>query len=484
VAGTTDRSSVRHRFRARMEERGTYHRWVLWAALAGMFATTFPITILSVSLTDIAGEFDSSVSVLSWVIAAPMLLSALSVPILGKMGDLYGHRRVFLSGFACAVVVAGLTATAWDPASLIGFRSVAQVIGGATQPTSMALVMLVFAPRERVKALGWWSMTAAGAPAVGLVVGGPLVDLVGWRMIFVVQALLGLAALALAAVVLPESEPRRVRFDVRGAVTLSVAAGGAVFAFGQIGDWGLTHPVVLAAIVVVPLATATFVWVERRTEHPLLPLELLRIRNFTATLLTDFFQGAVYMGAFVLAPLALRDLYGMSATLAAAVMLLRTGVFAGASPVGGQMGARIGGRPTALLGTVILAGAMGVFVIGTGASSVTIFCVGLVVQGLGFGLARPPVTAALANAVPEHHLGLASALGRMSMQIGNAFGITLLSTLYDDSGTSSGFGPPFTAGIVLGIAAVLCAWLIREVRTEPERSDPDAMADPDPATID
>jgi MFS family permease len=220
---------------------------VLWAALAGMFATTFPITILSVSLTDIAGEFDTNVSTLSWVIAAPMLLSALSVPVLGKLGDLRGHRRVFLIGFGFAVVVSGLTAVAWDPLSLIGLRSLAQVIGSATQPTSMALVMLVFAPHERVKALGWWSFTAAAAPATGLAVGGPLVDLVGWRMIFVVQALLGVSALLLAAFVLPESPTRRVRFDVRGAVTLSLAAGGAVFALGQIGEWGIDHPAVLGS---------------------------------------------------------------------------------------------------------------------------------------------------------------------------------------------------------------------------------------------
>jgi EmrB/QacA subfamily drug resistance transporter len=446
---------------------------VLWAALAGMFATTFPITILSVSLSDIADEFDSTASTLSWVIAAPMLLSALSVPVLGKMGDLYGHRRVFLIGFTFAVAVSALTATAWDPISLIGFRSLAQIVGSATQPTSMALVMLVFAPKDRVKALGWWSFTTAAAPATGLAIGGPLVDLVGWRMIFVVQAVLAAGALAVAAIVLPESQPRKVRFDVRGAVALSLAAGGAVFALGQAGDWGIVHPAVLVAAVLVPLATAAFVRIERRVDHPLLPLELLRIRNVSFTLLTDFFQGAVYMGAFVLAPLALRDLYGMSATLAAGVMLLRTGLFAAASPLGGQLGARLGTRPTAVLGTSVLAAAMGVFVVGTASTAVVVFGAALVIQGLGFGIARPPVTAAIANAVPEADLGLASALGRMSMQIGNAFGITLLSTLYDDSGTASGFVTPFVVGAVLGVAGIVCSAFLQGGR--PARVQPTAV---------
>lgn len=476
AAPTAADHALRARFRSWAEARGRYPRWVLWTALAGMFATTFPITILSVSLSDIADEFDAPVSMLSWVIAAPMLLAALAVPILGKLGDLYGHRRVYLLGFSCAVVASALTALAWDPLSLIGLRSLAQMIGGATQPTSMALVMLVFAPHDRVKALGWWTFTTAAGPGVGLALGGPLVDLVGWRMIFIVQAVLAALALALAYVVLPESDPRRVRFDAAGAAALSLTVGSAMFALGQVGPWGADHPAVLGAAALAPVALALFVRIERRAEHPLLPLGLLRRRNVTFVLLTDFFQGAVYMGAFVIAPLALRDLYGMSATLAAGVMLLRTGFFAGASPVGGQLGARLGTRPTAVLGTGILAAAMGVFVVGTATTAVAVFCVALVVQGLGFGIGRPPVAAAIANAVDESDLGLASALGRMSMQVGNAFGITLLSTAYDDSATAGGFAVPFLIGVGLGIIALVCSSFLQGGR--PGREPAPSVASP------
>jgi DHA2 family methylenomycin A resistance protein-like MFS transporter len=274
-----------------------------------------------------------------------------------------------------------------------------------------------------------------------------------------------------------------VRFDIAGAFALSLAVGAAVFALGQGGTWGVTHPVVLVAVVLAPIAGVAFVRIERRVEHPLLPLGLLRIRNVRFTLLTDFFQGAVYFGAFVLAPLALRNVYGLSATVTSTVMLLRTGVFAGASPVGGHLGARIGTLPTALLGTSVLAGAMGVFVLGTSTSSVVVFCVGLVIQGAGFGLARPPVTAALANAVPEEHLGLASALGRMSMQIGNSFGITLLTALYDDSGGASGFVPAFVAGMVLGGAAIVTASFLQGGRFE-QRAPPSAETEAETVPVD
>src|SRR5690606_6468773 len=269
-----------------------------------MFSTSFPITILSVSLTDIATEFDTTVSVLSWVITLPMIASALSLPILGKLGDLYGHRKVFLAGFGLATVVSASTALAWDPISLIGLRSVAQVIGAATQPTAMALVMLVFAPGDRVKALGYWSLVGAGAPSIGLALGGPLIDLFGWRLIFVVQAVLALGALVLAVLILPDGERRTVRFDVAGALSLSLVVGALMLAIRQSTEWGVAHPAVIGGFVALPITIALFVVAERRAEAPLVPLELLRIPNFTWALVTSVFMGSVYMGGFVLAPLA------------------------------------------------------------------------------------------------------------------------------------------------------------------------------------
>jgi EmrB/QacA subfamily drug resistance transporter len=478
---TTPTHPSRHqRIRARLEARGTYSRWVLWAALAGMFATSFPVTILSVSLTDIAEEFDTTTSVLAWVISAPMLLSALSLPVLGKLGDLYGHRRVYLTGFAIATAVAGATALAWNPASLIGFRSLAQVVGGATQPTSMALVMLVFAPKDRAKAIGYWSLVAAGAPAVGLAVGGPLVDLVGWRLIFVIQASLAGIALLVATLILPESEPKRVRFDVPGAVALTLVVGSAMLVIGQGPEWGFDHPVVLASAVVLLPTVWLFATVERRAEAPLVPLEFLRRRNFTFTLLTSVFLGSVYMGGFVLSPIALRDGFGLTATTTSAIMLLRTGVYSLSSPLGGQLGTRIGTRPAALVGAVSLTVSMGAFVLGSTWAMLGLVCFALVAQGLGNGMARPPVTAALANSVPESDLGMASALQRMSYQIGNSFGIAIMSAVYDDSGRAEAFAAPFAVGAALSLVTIALAMFLVPDQHHDERPQP-TDADPSPA---
>ena len=160
----------------RGESPGRYQRWVLLTALAGMFATTFPVTLLAVSISTIADDFGASETLVAWVIAGPLLASAVALPILGKLGDLYGHRLVFLTGFCVSTVVTAFTTLAWDPYSLIALRGLAVVVGAATIPSSMALINSVHAPTERAKAMGWWSLVALEEreePETGSVRGPP-----------------------------------------------------------------------------------------------------------------------------------------------------------------------------------------------------------------------------------------------------------------------------------------------------------------------
>jgi MFS family permease len=453
---------VRHRVVERLEDRGSYPTWVLYAALAGMFATTFPITILTVSLADIARDLETTETVLAWVISAPLLASAMALPVLGKMGDLYCHRGVFLIGFAAATVAAAATALAWDALSLIGLRTLAQVIGAATQPTSMALIMSVFAPAERVKALGYWSLVAAGAPAVGLVVGGPLVEWLGWRPLFLLQAVLALGALALALVVLRETDRRRgVRFDVPGALALTVGTGGLMFSFNRGAEWGWGQPVVLAAAVVGVLAIVAFVAIERQVAQPLLPLAFFRRRNFSAPIVSSFFAGAAYMGGFILAPLLLRSVFAMSLSAVSLLMLLRPLSYSLSSPVGGHLATRMGERAVAITGTAGLCLAMVLFALGSWTQSLALVCVGLFLQGIGNGSARPSLSASLANSVDEADLGIAAASERMTFQVGAAFGITVLTVVYGGVNEPLPFTWAYLVGAGLAAVAVASAAFVR-----------------------
>ena len=482
MSRTTALDGYRGRLVARLKERGTYRRWVLITALVGMFATSFPVTILTVALGPIAEEFGVSRAFLTLVVAAPMLASAVSLPIFGKMGDLYGQRKVFLIGWALATIVAGTTAFAWSAVALIVLRTLTQVIGAATQPTSMALVMRAFPPEERVKAMGWWSLVGAGAPAVGLAIGSGLIELVGWRAIFGVQAILAVVPVVVATLILEETErpAKRARFDLAGSATLAVAAGGLMLAFTQSAEWGWSHPVVVASLIVSPIAGALFVRVERRTDTPLLPLELLRRRNFVAPNVSGFFGGAAYMGGFVLAPILLETVLGWTTAGIALLVILRPLTYSLASPLGGQLGARAGERWGAVIGSSILAGSMALYAVGAALETAVLVAVALFVQGLGNGLARPSLTSSMANAVDEADLGIASASQRMLHQIGNAFGISLLIAVYGATNTAAAFARTYTVAFVIAVVAVVLASMVRDLPRARKGSGDDQDPEPEP----
>jgi MFS family permease len=455
--GNVALSALRNRVVARLEARGTYPTWVLVAALAGVFATSFPITILTISLTSIAAEFGVRETTIAWVISAPVLLSAVALPLLGKLGDLYGHRRVFLLGFAAASVAAAATACAWDAPSLIGLRIIAAVVGAATQPASMALIFSVYDPLDRVRATGWWAMMGAAAPAAGLIAGGPLVDLFGWRIVFLLQAGCSVVALALASVILRETPRQPVRFDIPGATALAAGVAGLMFALGRSRDLGLAAAPIWVSIAIGVSGLVAFVLVEQRTKAPLLALEYFGRRNFSAAMLAGSFLAAAYMGAFVIAPIVLLQIFRYSITATAGIMLMRTLTLTVSSPLGGRLGVRLGEGPTAALGSAIVAVSLLVVAYGAASVSLVALCIGLVLQGLGNGVGSPSMTASVANAVSSQDLGIAAAASRLTSQVGVAFGITMLTMVYGGINTGTALAHAFLVGAALAVGALLAS---------------------------
>ena len=152
---------------------------MLVVALVGLFTVSVTITLLAVSLVDIAGDIGSDETTLSWVITGPMLAFGVVGPAFGKAGDLWGHKKIFLLGLAGAGIFAIATAFAWSAISLIAFRTLSASFGAATAPPAMAIINRMFESEQRVKALGYFSLVSAGAPVLGVVIGGPLVEAVG-----------------------------------------------------------------------------------------------------------------------------------------------------------------------------------------------------------------------------------------------------------------------------------------------------------------
>jgi MFS family permease len=172
-------------------------------------------------------------------------------------------------------------------------------------------------------------------------------------------------------------------------------------------------------------------------------------------------MGAAYMGAFVIEPIVLLRIFHYSITATAGIMLLRTLALTISSPLGGRLGATIGERPTAILGSAIVAVALLLIAYGAATPSLVILCLGLVLQGLGDGIGVPPMTAVVANSVPKKDLGVASAASRLTAQVGVAFGITILTMVYGGTNTGTAFAHAFLVGAVLAVGALFSSMLMK-----------------------
>jgi MFS family permease len=436
-------------------------RWVLWTCLAGCFATTFTMTILGVSLKAIADDLQSDVTTIAWVLTAPMLAQAVSAPLLGKLGDLYGHRLVYLIGFAVATAAALATALAWDALSLIALRSLGQLAGTATMPASMAILFRIYDRRDRVKAMGWMSVVIAGAPVFGLAIGGVLIEWIGWRPIFVIQAGLSAVAWAVATVVLVDT-PRRgnLKLDVPGAAALAAAAFALTFGVNRLPGWGLSDPRVVFAFLLTPALLTLFAAIERRSPHPLLPLEFLTRRNFVLPMFIGFSLQFAYMGGFIISPLIMMSVFGLGQVPISMWTILRPVSLSATSPIGGSLGARYGERTMICAGSVLVLAAMLAFALGAAAETMTAIVAGLVLAGMGMGLAQPSMSTMVASAVDEEDHGIAVSTMATTTGIGAVAGVSILTALCADVGTPEAFRNGYLIGAALAAVGLGASFLL------------------------
>ena len=255
----------RHRIHHRVAGSDRYQWWVLWTVLAGLLSVNITFTVFVVALPQVAAELHTSVSTLTWTSTGPLLAFGVAAPILGKLGDLRGYRRLYLWGLSGAAVSVVLTASAPTAGVLIAARLFDGVQGAATGAASMALVLQVFSHEDRVKAMGWWALVGAGGPVLGVTIGAPIIQYFGWRALFWGELPLMAIAAVLAVIVLPSgdnSQPAEAgpvdgagteerpspwrQLDWTGSLTLSVSVTAGLLALNVAPSWGFAAPATLA----------------------------------------------------------------------------------------------------------------------------------------------------------------------------------------------------------------------------------------------
>jgi EmrB/QacA subfamily drug resistance transporter len=457
-------------WRARMQRRrdGQRNPWLLLATvLTGLFATGFSVTILAVSIPEIADDLGSTTSVLTFVITGPFLAIALAMPLFGKLGDVRGHRRIYLIGLSGFAIATACTALAWSAPSLIALRVIAACFGAATAPASMAMIMHAFPAGQRAKAMGWWSLVSAGAPVMGLVVGGPLVDAIGWRGIFLVQAPLAAAAVIVAVFVLPDTaRATHAAIDWKGAALLAVATVSGLGALQLAGQVGWTEPLLLIPVTIAVAATIAFVRAERVAATPLFPLDLVRRRNFGASISAQGLSNFAYMGGYIVTPILVEKVFGYSVGQTSFAMAVRPLTFSITAPIAGYVAVRVGERRCALAGSALLVLSMVGFVVASLQESIALMFVSLAIGGLSQGVSVPSLVTVAANDIDHQDLGVGNAAQQMMSQIGAVAGIQTMSSVSTSASTSA-FAAAYTVG---GFAAVGSYLAASRIRRTPRRA--------------
>jgi EmrB/QacA subfamily drug resistance transporter len=402
-------------------------------AVCGMslFIVSLDNTIVNVALPSIQSSLHAEVSGLQWVIDAYVLVLASLLMLFGSMGDRIGHLKVFNIGLVIFVLGSLACSLAPNLPALVGFRMLQGIGGSMLNPNSLSLITSVFTDaRERAMAYGVWGGIFGVSAAAGPILGGGLVDSVGWRSIFWVNIPIGIAAFVLSRWLVPESKSEHPRpIDVPGQILVIATLATATYAIieGPTAGWTSTRILGLGAVAVVMLVG--FVVVELRVPHPLVDLGFFRSPPFTGAVSIATLAFFVLAGFLFLNTLYLQEVRGDTAFEAGLATLPATAIVAVTAPLAGRLVGRSGIRmPLIGAGLLMFAGTL-VLAMSTRTTGYGVLAIGYALLGLGFGLVNPPITNAAISGMPASRSGTAAAIASTSRQTGSVMGVAITGSL-------------------------------------------------------
>lgn len=411
----------------------SYRRRMLILAICCMSLLIVAIdnTIVNVALPSIQRDLHAPVSGLQWTIDAYTLVLASLLMLAGSTADRIGRRRVFQVGLAVFTAASLLCSLAPSLGWLVAARVLQAVGGSILNPVAMSIITNTFTDaRERARAIGVWGGVVGLSMAAGPVVGGLLVQLVGWRSIFWVNIPVGLLALALTALFVPESRAGHARRpDVAGQALVIVILAALTYGIIEGPGRGWGSPEILGLFALSALALAALVRVERRRAEPLIDLRFFRSIPFSGATVIAVSAFIALAGFLFLNTLYLQDVRGYSALHAGLLTLPMAAVTAITGPLSGRRVARRGSRPSLLIagGFITLAALLLEFV--TPTTPVVFLCVVYALFGLGFGTVNPPITNTAVSGMPRSQAGVAAAVASTSRQVGQSMGVAVIGSV-------------------------------------------------------
>lgn len=455
-------------------------RWVIVATVLGSAMASIDGTVVSIALPVMGRQFHAPITSMQWVVTGYMLSLASLLLVGGTLGDQLGRRRVFVVGVAWFALASAACAVAPDVAVLIVTRVVQGVGAALLVPGSLAIIEASFAPDDRARAIGAWSGLSGVATAAGPLLGGYLVAVASWRLIFLINVPLGAAVLALSRRHVPESRRQdRQGIDVPGGALTVASLAGITYGLIEGPSVGWTAPSVLAMLATGGVAGVLFVVAERSSRRPMVPLAVFRRRQFTVTNALTLLVYAGLGGALFLLPIELEVVDHYSALEAGAALLPLTVIMLALSARSGLLATRIGPRLQMGAGPVVVGVGLALLVRTThDASFVTGVLPATTVLGLGLAATVAPLTATALGALPDEQSGLASAVNNDVSRVGGLVAVALLPAVAGISGRSylhaAALVPGFRVAVYLTAAWCAVGGLVAAVgiRNGPRRAQP------------
>ncbi len=451
-----------------MNTRSSVSPWaILTAILLGTFVGTLANSTANVVLPAVMAEFDVPLSSALWIVTLYTLIFAVLMPVCGYLGDLYGQRRMYLSGMALFTLAALGSGIAPSFPCLLASRVLLGIGVAPTLPAVMGIISSTFPPQAQGRAVGFWALVNGAGHALGPPLSGFLVQHFGWRAVFVLGLPLGLINVLMVWRLVPPDEPPITRkFDFVGAASLTLTALGLMLALTQSVRWGWSAPGSLLMWGSSILALVTFVVVERRVASPFVDLELFTNRHYAAASGVIAIQIFCLFGLLLALPVFLIQDQGWSDQTAGLLILPLPLTMAILAPLAGRLADTYGSRWTCTVGMalVALAGATVLALRPTSDQRVVWWgLVGsLVTMGAGMALVQSPAAAAVTRVVEQERLGVATGVFHMgrfvSGSLGGAiFGLLMEMNEMSGSGIALGFQRDLLVLVALSTLAILIA---------------------------
>ncbi|HTM08415.1 MAG TPA: MFS transporter [Verrucomicrobiae bacterium] len=387
---------------------------------------------LLVALPTLTETFHTNLTTIQWTVLIYDLTLVGLVITVGRLGDLFGRRRIYAGGFLMFIVASALCGLSRSPAQLIVFRSLQAMGGSMIVANGRAIASLAFPSAERGKALGFISMAFHIGFLTGPTLGGFLIDTVGWRWIFYINLPIGLWGAYLAWTIMEETREERgaASIDIAGAFLILLANSSFIYAIDRLPRLGWTHPVFLSTIAVSLVALGLLIVTELRSRTPMLDLSLFRIRLFSAAMLSLFFITSTQSAISFLLPFYLQNIMGYSPSHMGWIIISNSVVIVLIAPFAGWLSDRLGSRLLCTAGSALIVTAQ--FMIGTLRldSSAGRIMLPLALSGLGWAIFNAPNQSAILGSAPPSKVGGASGMTATTARTGGAMGIALSATLF------------------------------------------------------